>query len=100
MTITYDEKLKNYMTENNVQDLVLDVTTCSTWAGIRREVSARFAEKNEHDNLILNGYSYMESEQGKIYYKNTELRFTDNVLFKLVNLYWTQQIVINGVRTN
>lgn len=30
MTITYDEKLQSYMSENNVKDLVLDVTTCST----------------------------------------------------------------------
>ena len=62
-------------------------------------MSARFAEKDEEENLILSGYTCVESEKGKIYYKKEHITFTDEVLFKLVNLYWTQHIMISGVRS-
>lgn len=98
MTILIDPKLKNYMEKHGHNAIVLDVSLCHTWAGVVKDLSARFADSNETDSLSEKGYTSMETEAGNVYFKSGRIAFKEKVLFSLSSFLWSRQINVLGAR--
>jgi len=99
MKINLEYKLQNYMNENGHKDLVLYVTTCNTWGGVSKDVTARFAEGDEE--LLLNmGYETTETDLGKLYYNPKHVLMNENPQLGLGKFFWFPVIKIKGIRAS
>ncbi len=67
MKIQLEERLKDYMQENNFEDILITSMMCHTWGGSRLEVSARFVDKAEADVLRNDHFEEMKHELGSAF---------------------------------
>ena len=95
MKVILEDKLKDYMNEKDLKDIVVYPEVCNTWGGSYIEVLARFANKGE--KLEEKGYKKVSSEMGDVYLPAGSLKYKDTITFGMSKFLWMPRVTVGGV---
>ena len=98
MQLIVSRRLQEYMEENGLNTIVLESVLCRTWAGSHVEVSASFADEEESNQLLANGYQRIPIESGQVLLAPEGLNSKDIVRLGLSNFLWRKIITVEGLQ--
>lgn len=94
MNIVITEKLRSYMEMQNSKDIVLEISTCNTWAGVSMDVVARLAAENEKINE--EHFHKVETPSANVYILKTGIGVEDTLTLSFSNFMWIPRITVSG----
>lgn len=95
MNIQLDERLKNYMLENRLQNILITSMMCHTWGGSRLEISARFVDADETERLKADHFVSFPHEFGEVLIRRIPEQTDDTVYLGLSRFF--KRITIEGI---
>ena len=95
MNIQLDDRLKNYMQENQLQNILITSMMCHTWGGSRLEISARFVDKNETERLKADNFKSFPHELGEVLIRRIPEKADDTVHLGLSRFF--KKIIVEGL---
>ncbi len=87
MRIIMEEPLKEYMEENKIKDIVVEVGICIACGGQYNNVQARFPREDEV--FDPNDYDIYESDYGHIYLAKENIEYGDTLRLIWKNYYFS-----------
>lgn len=98
MSIILSEKMKKYMQEKSLSNIVVDVVKKSCWTGSFTDITARFADTNEEKKLFEDDFESYDTELGKVFFAPEVQVIAPTVNFELSKVFWKEMITVEGVR--
>ena len=94
MNIVITDKLKKYMAHENAKDIILQISTCNTWAGVSLDIVARFAAEGEE--VDENGFQKNEVDSANVYIPKVGVGIKDTLRLSFSNFMWIPRITVEG----
>lgn len=94
MNIVFTDKLKAYMEAQNAKDIVLEISTCNTWAGVSMSVVARLATEDE--NIDEEYFHKYNTSSGNVYISKVGIGIKDTLRLGFSNFMWIPRITVEG----
>ena len=94
MNIVVTEKLKKYMAHENAHDIILQISTCNTWAGVSLSVVARFAAEDE--KVDEKDFQKYEVDSANVYIPKVGVGVKDTLTLSFSNFMWIPRITVDG----
>lgn len=93
--IQLDERLVNYMQENQLKHILIAPMMCHTWGGSRLEISARFVDEDELKILKTEKFKSFPTELGEVLIRRIPERADDTVHLGLSRFF--KKIIVEGI---
>ena len=97
MKAVIDKKLRDYMENKKLKNIVLFKETCNTWGGSYEDIAARFADEEEKEELKASGFKSIPTETGELFVPERGISVSENIKLGLVKFLWGTRITIKGV---
>lgn len=94
MNIVITDKLKSYMELKNSKDIVLEISTCNTWAGVSMDVVARLAAEDE--KIDEEYFRKVETPSANVYILKTGIGIEDTLTLSFSNFMWIPRVTVGG----
>ena len=95
MNIQLDDRLKTYMQENHLQNILITSMMCHTWGGSRLEISARFVDTDETERLKADHFISLPHEFGEVLIRRMPEKADDTVYLGLSRFF--KRITVQGI---
>lgn len=97
MYVELKEDLKEYMASNDLPNIVVTASRCSSWSGETISIGARFATKEQGDKLSSKKYFAQDTEVGKVYFQRDYLDLKGTVRFDMHKFLWKTTVRPVGI---
>ena len=97
MKIQLEDRLKDYMKQNRLKNILITSMMCHTWGGSRLEVSARFVDEAETTVLKNDHFEHFSTEFGKVFIRRIPTHVDDVVTLGLSR--FIKRITVSGIHS-
>ena len=96
MKVVLEERLQSYMKEKDLHNIVVETVTCKSWSGSYVDISARFADSEEAQEVKAKKYEQVSTDIGEVLVAPGFVS-APTVKLGLSHFLWHKMITVDGL---